>query len=116
MHLDDNYTFDGDATEGSVFAGEAHSLPAFKRMLHLAERRKGLLPPWWSADKAKECIELGMKEIKRGENWSSLFAGPDESDIIEHYRDAHMPMQLSMFGEQVYGRGPGGQSGLLCGR
>jgi splicing suppressor protein 51 len=31
--------------------------------------------------------------------------------VIEYYGDSSMPMQLTMLGEQVYGHGPGGQSG-----
>jgi splicing suppressor protein 51 len=30
---------------------------------------------------------------------------------MEHYGSATMPMQLRMFVESVYGRGPGGQDG-----
>ena len=43
--------------------------------------------------------------------WSSLANAVEKSDVMEHYGSATMPMQLRMFGEQVYGSGPGGQSG-----
>lgn len=43
--------------------------------------------------------------------WSSLASMVEKSDIIEHYGDARMPMQLRMLGEQIYGRGPGGHNG-----
>lgn len=48
-----------------------------------------------------------MKEGK----WSELACVIQKSEIIEHYGNLIMPMQLRMFGEQVYQRGPGGMSG-----
>jgi mitochondrial splicing suppressor protein 51 len=45
------------------------------------------------------------------DGWSSLASAIENSDIIEHYGNPNMPMQLRILGEQVYGRGPGGQSG-----
>lgn len=108
LRLDDDYKFEHKNTEDSVFAGEPHSLPAFKQFLRLAERRVGLLPPWWSAEKAKECVALGMNNP---DDWSSLGSGPEKGDIVDHYGDTSMPMQMRMLGEQIYGSGPGGQDG-----
>ena len=54
-----------------------------------------------------ECEKTGA----RGSGWSSLACAIEKSDIIEHYGNNLMPMQLRMLGEQVYGRGPGGQNG-----
>ena len=42
--------------------------------------------------------------------WSSLSCAIEKSDVQEHYDDSKFPMQLRMFGEQVYDRGPAGQS------
>ncbi|KAF1356215.1 putative MYND domain protein [Delphinella strobiligena] len=92
VRLDDNYNLEQKNTKDSVFAGEPHT---------------GLLPPWWSAEKAKECIALGMD---KPDDWYSLRFGPEKGDIIKHYGDDKMPMQMEMLGEQVYGSGPGGQS------
>jgi splicing suppressor protein 51 len=44
-------------------------------------------------------------------NWSNVKSAVEKSDVIEHYGDQRMPMQLRMLGEAVYQRGPGGQSG-----
>lgn len=51
-------------------------------------------------------MALGMTS-----GWSSLADSCEKSDIMEHYGDGKMPMQMRMFGEQVYGRGPSGQGG-----
>jgi len=33
--------------------------------------------------------------------WSSLAPMVEKSDILEHYGDSHIPMQLRMLGEQM---------------
>lgn len=108
LRLNDDYKFDGNAADGSVYAGESNSLPAFEAFLRLVESRSTLLSSWWSNDKKAECIAVGMD---CSEAWSSLTAAPEKSDIVQHYGDLNMPMQMRMFGEQVYGCGPGGQDG-----
>ncbi|KAH7060656.1 putative MYND domain protein [Macrophomina phaseolina] len=107
LRLDDDYKLSQLNTEGSVFAGAPTSLPAFRRFLALAESRQGLLPDWWSPEKRAACVELGTKDS----DWYSLCFGPEKSDFNEHYGDATMAMQMRMFGEQVYGTGPGGEAG-----
>ncbi|KAK8194242.1 hypothetical protein M8818_007430 [Zalaria obscura] len=110
LRLDDNYKFGGENTPGSVYAedDEETSLPAFRKFLRLAEGRNGLLPSWWSPEKAEKCVERGTKAIP---DWFSLQYAPEKDDISDYYNDMWMPMQMRMFGEQVYGRGPGGESG-----
>ena len=46
------------------------------------------------------------------DNWCSLDCCAENGDFVEHYGDSTFPMQLRMFGEQIYGRRPGGQSGF----
>lgn len=114
LRLDDLKRFEGVDTSGSVYAGDANSLPAFNLFLRLAESRSGLLPPWWVAEdedggSAAECIAVGMG---KPEDWYSLTFRPEKSEIIGHYGgDEYMPMQMRMFAEQVYGRGVGGADG-----
>ncbi|KAI9809357.1 MAG: hypothetical protein M1826_003935 [Phylliscum demangeonii] len=79
----------------------------FRRYLSKAERQPGLLPPWWSATHAATCEREAMQEHR----WSRLTSAIEKSDVIEHYGNSEIPMQLRMFAEQVYGKGPGGQSG-----
>ena len=74
--------------------------------MRVAEIKGGLLPSWWSRQKSVECEAVGANG-----GWSSLSRAIKKNDIIEYYGNSNMPMQLRMFGEQVYGRGPGGQSG-----
>ncbi|RDW93341.1 zinc finger MYND domain-containing protein [Aspergillus mulundensis] len=106
LHLEDQYVFDGDADVDSIYGGQPDSRDGFHRFLRLAERKRGLLPSWWSPEKAKECLATGL----RG-GWSSLANAVEKGDIIEHYGDHQMPMQMRMLSEQICGRGPGGQPG-----
>ena len=106
FRMEDDYNLEGGADDDSIYGGAHDGRHGFRRFLHLAEGRSGLLPSWWSREKAAECEAVGMND-----GWSSLANAIEKSDVIEHYRNSNMPMQLRMFGEQVYGRGPGGQSG-----
>lgn len=107
LRMEDDYTFEGEADTDSIYGGASDGGRGFQRFLTLAKSKGGLLPSWWSEEKTSECIQLGM----RNTGWSSLATPVEKSDIVEHYGDPVMPMQMRMFGEQVYGRGPGGQSG-----
>jgi splicing suppressor protein 51 len=68
------------------------------------EKMIGLLPEWWSNEKAEQCVPAG-----RNGRWSSLSKKIAKADVMSHYGD--MPMQLRYLGEQILGTGPGGQSG-----
>ncbi len=107
FRMEDDYNLEGSADADSIYGGARDSLQGFRRFLRLAQSRRGLLPQWWSPEKAAECEAAGM----HGSGWSSLTSAIEKSDVIEHYGDSKFPMQLRMFGEQVYGRGPGGQEG-----
>jgi len=108
--MEDNFNLEGDRARDSVYGGAADGRVGFTRFLTLAESRNGLLPPWWSKEKAEECMALGLSNEA---GWSSLARKITKSQVIEHYGNDLMPMQLRLFGEQVYGRGPGGQSGEM---
>lgn len=106
--MEDNYNLEGDCDEDSIYGGQPNGLAGFRRFLRLAERARGVLPPWWNSEKAAECAGLGMRD-----GWSSLATAVEKHDIIEHYDHPRMPMELRILGEQIYGRGPGGQSGAM---
>ena len=105
FRMEDNYSLEGEADDDSIYGGALNGERGFQRFLRLAEKRNGLLPPWWSQEKAAECMSVGLND-----EWSSLARAIEKSDVTEHYGSPLMAMQLRMFGEQVYGRGPGGQS------
>jgi splicing suppressor protein 51 len=107
LRMEDNYTMEGDVDADSLYGGAPSGLPGFRRFLRLAGSRPGLLPPWWNAESQRECERFGMDETQ----FQDLRCAVEKSDIIEHYGDARFPMQLRMFAEAVYRRGPGGQSG-----
>ncbi|KAK4232691.1 tudor domain-protein 1 [Achaetomium macrosporum] len=108
LRVEDNYNFDGDVDDDSLYGGTPNGLRGFKRFLELAGS-SGLLPPWWNADKQRECEAFGMNGSSG--QFQDLRCAVEKSDIIEHYGDSLFPMQLRMFAEAVYGRGPGGQNG-----
>ncbi|KAI9812113.1 MAG: hypothetical protein M1826_002943 [Phylliscum demangeonii] len=108
FRMEDDYRMTGDVANASLYGGAADSgRRHFRRFLSLAERQPGLLPPWWSTTHAAACEREAMDEHR----WSCLTSAVEKDDLIEHYGSRLMPMQLRMFAEQVYGMGPGGQSG-----
>lgn len=104
MRVEDDYTFKGDAPLGSIYSGRFDSLPDFRRFLKRVESTNNgsLLPPWWSCEKKKACIKLAMDRNE----WQSLYTQVEKSDIIEHYGNPLLPMQLRAFAETVLDRGP----------
>lgn len=107
FRVEDTYTLEGEAMEGSLYAGGPDGLRGFQKFLQTAATIQGLLPPWWDGEKKAACERLGMDASQ----WSDLRCAVEKSDIIEHYGDFQFPMQLRMLAEAVYGRGPGGSSG-----
>ncbi|KAE8423524.1 hypothetical protein BDV36DRAFT_242754 [Aspergillus pseudocaelatus] len=108
MKMEDQYTIEGKVDEDSIYSDRPDSRDGFHRFLRLVEQKPDLLPSWWSPEKATACVAYGLNK----DNWSSLDCCAEKGDFIEHYGDPTFPMQMRMFGEQIYGRGPGGQPGL----
>lgn len=106
LRQEDDYNLDGDVEEGTVYAGAEDSVPAFKSFMDKISEKPGLLPPWWTQEDVVKCLDVGTKG-----GYYSLAAAPKKADFIEHYSDPQMPMQMRLFGEQIIGRGPGGQDG-----
>ena len=106
LRMEDNYKFEGTVDEGSVYGSASNGLQGFRHFLDLAESKGGLLPSWWSPEKRAACEGFGMKP-----GWSSLATKIGKQKVIENYGVELMPMQLRLFSEQVYGRGPAGQDG-----
>lgn len=107
MRLEDDYLLTGDVPNDSLYGGAPNGLRGFRKFFRLVQKKAGLLPHWWNYSMQQLCEVYGMT----ASNWSNLACAVEKHDIVEHYADPLMPMQLRMFGEQVYGRGPGGQSG-----
>ena len=94
MRIEDNYTFAGDAC--GLYAGQ-NPLPDFRRFLNLAEKRKGVLPLWWSPAKRKECERQAVVG-----KFSNLNGAVEKHDIVENYGDPLMPMKLRSLAEKIY--------------
>ncbi|KAF9931057.1 hypothetical protein FBU30_010886 [Linnemannia zychae] len=105
LRMEDNYVFDGDADVDSIYGG-GDGAQGFKRFLELAERQNGLLPPGWNAEKKVAALQFGQAPPDY-----LLSTAVNKGSIIDRYGNTIMPMQMRMFGEQVYGTGVGGQSG-----
>ncbi|RYP79911.1 hypothetical protein DL770_006450 [Monosporascus sp. CRB-9-2] len=112
LRLNDVAMIEGVVEPDSVYASATNDpLPGFRRFLDKASATTGgLLPPWWSADKQRECEDLGMSSAT-GDGWTSLRKKIQKGDVTDHYGDAKFPMQLRMLAEAVYNRGLGGQGG-----
>lgn len=108
MRVEDNFVMEGDTPDDSIYGEAPNGLKGLGRFIQLAGSRPGLLPSWWNADKQRDCESFGMSPV-----FQNLCGAVEKSDIIEHYGDPRFPMQLRMFAEAVYGRGPGGQDGTM---
>ncbi|KAI1081319.1 hypothetical protein F5B20DRAFT_60504 [Whalleya microplaca] len=106
LRMDDTAKFDGIKEADSLYGGASDGLRGFQGFLAKAKARKGLLPPWWKAEKQTECEALG-----NGAGWSSLRNKIVKDDVNRHYGDPKFAMQLRMLAEEVYGSGIGGQRG-----
>ncbi|KAK3312848.1 putative MYND domain protein [Apodospora peruviana] len=94
MRMENNYMFDGDVDVDSIYSGEGNGGVAFCRFLE------------------KLCVAFGLggsSVANPGGHWHSLQPCVEKADVIGHYGDPRFPMQLRMFAERVYGRGPGGE-------
>jgi len=76
---------------------------AFKKFLRKAKTVPGFLPPWWSDEKAEECVRFGLRDAD-----FNLANAREKSDIQEEWKDERMPKKVRMLGEKVYGNTPGG--------
>jgi splicing suppressor protein 51 len=112
FRLEDDATMEGERAKDSIYGGANDSRVGFSRFLRKAEAKSGLLPSWWNKKKNAACMASGLR-AEPGNERGSLACVVKKSDIVEEYGDPLMPMQLRMFAEQVYGRGPGGQSGAM---
>ncbi|KAF4469528.1 MYND domain [Fusarium albosuccineum] len=99
LRLDDGAKFDGASGIGSI--------EDFKEFLAKAASRSGLLPPWWTPEKQKECEDLGLDKSQR----YHIERPMGKQDIIARYGDQRFPMQLRMVAEAIYLTGVGGSDG-----
>ncbi|KAI9762267.1 MAG: hypothetical protein M1840_001446 [Geoglossum simile] len=98
MRCEDDYTH-GCHNHGIY--GEDPPLPVFRDFLTRA-KAAGMLPPWWSEEKEKECERVAMEDDHFNINYAV-----EKHDIQNHYGDNLMPMTLRMVAENVYGGGYG---------
>ncbi|KAF9134111.1 hypothetical protein BGX30_012044 [Mortierella sp. GBA39] len=106
LRMDDTFKFDHMVENDSLYSGARDGINGFKNFLLLVEGKAELLPADWSAEKKEAVIAFGQAEPEK-----LLFHKADKETVISRYGNAHMPMQMRLFGEQVYGRGVGGQAG-----
>lgn len=106
MRQDDDFKFEEKTSPPSVYTGASSSVVPFRQYLAKTETRTGLLPPWWSTDKQKECETFGQSGAR-----NNLREKVTKQDVIQHYGDDKMPMQVRMLAEAIYGAGTMGQDG-----
>lgn len=84
MRQADAFKFLGVAEPGSLYVGSASSAEAFRRFLaRIENKNRAMLPAWWSAEKAEECVTYG----EGGGEWSSLKKKVDKDGVMGHYGD-----------------------------
>ena len=98
MRMEDEYVFRGDVFDDSFYGG-GDPVPRFRKFLQKAEKKGGILPSWWNAEKREACIA----RRNATEHWSALHGAVEKHDIQEHYKDNWMPMTLRMLAEQIEG-------------
>ncbi|KAG0376912.1 hypothetical protein BGX24_007023 [Mortierella sp. AD032] len=106
LRMDDTFKFDHMADHDSLYGGARDGTNGFKGFLQVVEGCAGLLPPGWDAEKKEAVVQFGQAEPAK-----LLWHKADKETIINRYGNMQMPMQMRLFGEQVYGRGVGGQAG-----
>lgn len=67
LRIEDEYVFTGDVGYDSLYGG-AKPIKDFRRFLNKAEKRPGLLPPWWPTPKRINCERVAVDES----GWSCL--------------------------------------------
>ncbi|KAH8726913.1 hypothetical protein GQ44DRAFT_738659 [Phaeosphaeriaceae sp. PMI808] len=106
MRQADDFTLESKIMPRSVYAGAPSSIEPFRQYLEKASARQKLLPPWWTREKGEECATFSESGA-----WNNLAKKATKQEMIEHYGDDKMPMQLRMLAEMVYGTGTMGQNG-----
>ncbi|KAL9109593.1 MAG: hypothetical protein Q9227_005773 [Pyrenula ochraceoflavens] len=103
LRVEDEYTFTGDVDLDSLYAGgdAAAARRGFKKFVLKAEKQRGLLPRWWSQQKRAACLRMASPADDT--SWYSISCAVEKSDIVEHYKNPLMPMQLRMLAEHVEG-------------
>lgn len=102
----DEANLEGKVTPNSLYIGAASGIGLFRQYLAKAGTIPNLLPPWWNAEKKKECEEFGESGA-----WSDLRTKVSKQEVIEHYGDGKAPMQIRMLAEAIIGMGIMGQNG-----
>ena len=107
LRIDDENKYGEGLHRDGSYSGTQEDGTAFRKFLNKAHSKPGLLPSWWSPTTVDECITVSLPAGQ----WSSLTTKVGKGDIIEHYGDGEMPIQLRMLAEEVYGSGVGGANG-----
>lgn len=99
LRVEDEYVMNGDVYSKTLYGG-GNPLRHFYRYLDKAELRHNVLPSWWNVWKRTSCEEMA-KDRRQNVN---IYAAVEKSDIIEHYGDPFMPMNLRVLAEKIYGK------------
>jgi splicing suppressor protein 51 len=108
LRMEQAYMYGGFVDFDGIYSHGEDGSNGLIRFLKLLEPKPDILPDWWSSSKLSECVEFGFRAHVSGSSWSDIALAIREDDVVEHYGDLSMPNQLRLFGEKVYGNGPGG--------
>ncbi|KAF1993855.1 hypothetical protein P154DRAFT_449135, partial [Amniculicola lignicola CBS 123094] len=98
LRVTDDFIFTGTIREHSLRSAIPEPIRDFQTFLGKAEKRTGVLPQWWNAERRAACAAFAAERA-----WQSINQEVDKADIIEKYADNIMPMRLRLLAEKVYG-------------
>lgn len=65
MHVEDDYTFSGDADEDSLYSGDGPEAAyrGFRKFVAKFNKQRAWLPQWWSDEKRDACLSFARSKM-----------------------------------------------------
>lgn len=82
-----------------IFIG---GMAGFLLFLDAVASRQELLPPWWSIEKKRACLDFGADNS----HGCDLSVSITKNDLLDYYGSLFFLVELRIFMQQVTGRGP----------
>jgi splicing suppressor protein 51 len=98
MRMQDESAYSLSMPKNSLYDGGDPAV-GFREFLNKAKARGGVLPSWWTDEKADACVAKGGER----DQWSTLQKTTSKAAIQEHYKDNMAPMKLRLLAEEIIG-------------
>ena len=101
LRMEDQYRGARMLARGTIYDMRSDDSSAgFSMWLPEVESRVGVLPDWWSKEKANECVRYGMEA---DDNDTCLSTIPSQISLLNYWEDESVLAQLRMFAERIEG-------------